>query len=198
MAKNFNLDDSPGHLLRRCQQYSFDLYSKEVGGGALTPRQFTVLSTVEQNEGLSQTDLVHKTGIDRSTLADMISRLLKRGLLARKRTETDQRANSVRITAAGRKALTKAMPSVKKSETALMAALPASKRAEFLRSLKLIAEAGAAAEAAATATPKRAAKPKATRRAPARKKAPVRKAPARKAPARKTTARKKTSRAKKR
>ncbi len=193
MAKKFNLDDSPGHLLRRCQQYSFDLYSKEVGGGALTPRQFTVLSTVEQNEGLSQTDLVHKTGIDRSTLADMISRLLKRGLLARKRTEADQRANSVRITAAGRKALNAAMPSVRKAETALMAALPASKRADFLKNLKLIAEAGAAAEEAAAAAPKRA-----TRTTKAKAKPRAKTTAKKRAPARKTAARKKTTRAKRR
>ena len=191
MAKKFNLDDSPGHLLRRCQQYSFDLFSKEVGNSSLTPRQFTVLSTVEQNEGLSQTDLVHKTGIDRSTLADMISRLLKRGLLARKRTESDARANSVRITAAGRKALNGAMASVKKAETALMAALPASKRADFLKNLRLIADAGAAAEAAAAAAPK-----KRTTRTAA--KAKPRAAAKKRAPARKAPARKKTTRAKKR
>ena len=192
MAKKFNLDDSPGHLLRRCQQYSFDLFSKEVGNSSLTPRQFTVLSTVEQNEGLSQTDLVHKTGIDRSTLADMISRLLKRGLLARKRTEADARANSVRITAAGRKALNGAMASVKKAETALMAALPASKRADFLKNLRLIADAGAEAEAAAAAAPK---KRTTTRTAT---KAKPKAAAKKRAPARKTTARKKTTRAKKR
>ena len=191
MAKKFNLDDSPGHLLRRCQQYSFDLFSKEVGNSSLTPRQFTVLSTVEQNEGLSQTDLVHKTGIDRSTLADMISRLLKRGLLARKRTEADARANSVRITAAGRKALNGAMASVKKAETALLAALPASKRADFLKNLRLIADAGAEAEAAAAAAPKK----RTTRAAP---KAKPKAAAKKRAPARKTTARKKTTRAKKR
>ena len=191
MAKKFNLDDSPGHLLRRCQQYSFDLFSKEVGNSSLTPRQFTVLSTVEQNEGLSQTDLVHKTGIDRSTLADMISRLLKRGLLARKRTESDARANSVRITAAGRKALNGAMASVKKAETALMAALPASKRADFLKNLRLIADAGAAAEAAAAAAPK-----KRTTRTAA--KAKPRAAAKKRAPARQAPARKKTTRAKKR
>ncbi|MEM9123750.1 MAG: helix-turn-helix domain-containing protein, partial [Pseudomonadota bacterium] len=95
----FDLSDSPGHLLRRAQQYSYDLFSKEIGDSNLTPRQFAVLLTVEQNEGLSQTDLVRKTGIDRSTLADMISRLIKRNLLVRKRTEEDARANSVRITA---------------------------------------------------------------------------------------------------
>ena len=73
----FDLSDSPGHLLRRAQQYSFDLFSKEIGNSRLTPRQFAVLLTVQQNEGLSQTDLVKRTGIDRSTLADMISRLIR-------------------------------------------------------------------------------------------------------------------------
>src|SRR5215470_10270237 len=85
-ADGFNLAQSPGHLLRRAQQYAFDIYAREVGVDGLTPRQFAVLVTVDQNEGLSQTDLVRLTGIDRSTLADMISRLLKRDLLARKRT----------------------------------------------------------------------------------------------------------------
>src|SRR3974377_386167 len=111
-ADGFALAQSPAHLLRRAQQYAFDLYAKEVGSEELTPRQFTVLSAVDQNEGLSQTDLVRLTGIDRSTLADMISRLLKRELLARKRTEDDQRANSVRITPAGRRLLVKVMPQV--------------------------------------------------------------------------------------
>jgi DNA-binding MarR family transcriptional regulator len=184
-SKGMKLDDSPGHLLRRCQQFSFDLFSEEVGASGLTPRQFTVLLTVDQNEGLSQTDLVQLTGIDRSTLADMISRLLKRGLLARKRTENDARANSVKITASGRKAMNGAMNGVKRAETRILAPLPAGKRKDFMRNLTLIAEAGAEAEAAAQS-------PKA--KAPARRaaKAPARRKPAakRKAPAKKKRAKK--------
>ncbi len=53
----------------------------------LTARQFAVLLTVEEDEGLSQTDLVNMTGIDRSTLADMIGRMLKKDLLRRRRTD---------------------------------------------------------------------------------------------------------------
>lgn len=140
----FALAQSPGHLLRRAQQYAFDVYTQEVGADGLTPRQFAVLLTVEQNEGLSQTDLVRLTGIDRSTLADMISRLLKRDLLARKRTESDQRANAVRITPAGRKALRAAMPSVARAEGRILDPLPAGKRGDFLKALTVIAEAAQA------------------------------------------------------
>lgn len=142
-GNGFALAQAPGHLLRRAQQYAFDIYSQEVGADGLTPRQFVVLLTVEQNEGLSQTDLVHLTGIDRSTLADMIGRLLKRDLLARKRTESDQRANAVRITPSGRKALRGALPAVERAESRILDPLPASKRAEFLRSLTILADAAA-------------------------------------------------------
>jgi len=140
-ADGYSLAQSPSHLLRRAQQYAFDIYSQETGGEELTPRQFAVLVTVEQNEGLSQTDLVRLTGIDRSTLADMIARLLKRDLLARKRTESDQRANAVKITAAGRRALRSVQSAVGRAETRILEVLPASKRGDFVKALTAFAAA---------------------------------------------------------
>ena len=92
----FDLSQSPSHLLRRCVQYANDLFSRESGAGDLTKQQFTVLSAVESNEGVSQTELVAVTGIDRSTLAEMIRRMIDKGLLDRERTEADARANAVR------------------------------------------------------------------------------------------------------
>jgi len=148
MAKAFDLQTSPGHLLRRAQQFANDLYTQEVGPDGLTPRQFAVLHAVELHEGISQTQLVRETGIDRSTLADMISRMLRKDLLARKRTEDDARANSVRITPAGRKALRAAMPAVTKSEQKILEILPSRVRGEFTKGLSLIAQAALASELA--------------------------------------------------
>ena len=48
--------------------------------GDLTPRQFAVLITVAGDEGVSQTGIVDATGIDRSTVAEMVQRLAKKGL----------------------------------------------------------------------------------------------------------------------
>jgi DNA-binding MarR family transcriptional regulator len=186
----FDLSDSPGHLLRRAQQYSFDLFAKEIGDSRLTPRQFTVLLTVQQNEGLSQTDLVRLTGIDRSTLADMISRLIKRGLLTRTRTKEDARANSVKISAAGKRELSSHLAKVKKAEKAILGPVPASQRAGFLAALKAIAAAADDLEAAQATPParkkvakkaakkkvaKKAAKRKTTKKKVAKKKAPAKK-----------------------
>jgi len=82
----YSLKSSSGHLLRRAQQYSNDLYSKGVGSSGPTPRQYEVLHVVSQKAGLSQTDLVNATGIDRSTLADMRSKKASCRANARKRT----------------------------------------------------------------------------------------------------------------
>ena len=137
--KHYDLKSSPVHLLRRCSQFAADLFDLQNQASDLTPRQLTVLIAVEANDGASQTALVTATGIDRSTLADMVARMIQRDLLARRRTEADARANSVRLTAKGARALKTAMGALKKTEQRLLAGIPASKRSEFVKHLAAIA-----------------------------------------------------------
>ena len=137
--KHYDLKSSPVHLLRRCNQYCADLFDAETAGTDLTARQLTVLIAVEAHDGASQTELVVQTGIDRSTLADIVARMLHRELLVRKRTETDARANAIRLAPKGARALKSAMASLRKTEQALLRPVPPAKRAEFLRHLAAIA-----------------------------------------------------------
>lgn len=146
-ANGFDLSQSPSHLLRRCVQYANDLFSQEPGASDLTKQQFTVLVAVEQNEGVSQTDLVTVTGIDRSTLAEMIRRMIEKNLLVRERTETDQRANAVRLGPAGRKALRSARSASEKVERMLMSPLPSADRARFAKMLSAIVAAAESGDA---------------------------------------------------
>ncbi|MEM9170178.1 MAG: MarR family transcriptional regulator [Pseudomonadota bacterium] len=186
----YNLKKSPGHLLRRAQQYAHDLYSKEVGSSGPTPRQFEVLHTVANNEGLSQTDLVRATGIDRSTLADMIARMINKGLLSRQRTKEDARANAVSITAAGKRMLQGALTKVDKAETAALAVLPKTQQGAFMKALTAYADAlDKMDDAPAPARKTRATKKKAAKKAPAKK--------ARKAPAKKKAVKKKATKRRK-
>lgn len=134
----FDLSQSPSHLLRRCVQYANDLFSREPGASDLTKQQFTVLAAVEQNEGISQTDLVGITGIDRSTLAEMIRRMIEKGLLDRERTESDQRANAVRMAAGGKRALRTARTASERVERTLLAGLSAADRQRFLKMLSAV------------------------------------------------------------
>src|SRR5215510_8853476 len=92
------LTRSPIHLLHRASQAVEDAFASEVDIEGLTPRQLAVLTTIAQHEGLSQTGIVDRTGIDRSTLADIVRRLQKKGLLQRRRTKEDARAYAVKLT----------------------------------------------------------------------------------------------------
>ena len=77
------LDQSISHLLHRANQAATERFAKAIGDSDLTPRQVAVLGIVAANEGVSQTGIVAASGIDRSTMADIVRRLVKRRLLAR-------------------------------------------------------------------------------------------------------------------
>jgi DNA-binding MarR family transcriptional regulator len=171
------LDGSPSHLLHRVLQVALDVYAEETGPGALTQRQFAVLAAVADNEGLTQTDLVHATGIDRSTLADLVARMLGKGLLERERSATDGRANTVRLAAAGRDALTAARPRVEAADKRILSLLPGGKRGALMKVLGDLARAG---EAAKDATSDKAARKAEKARKKAEKKAKPKKAKAEK------------------
>jgi DNA-binding MarR family transcriptional regulator len=138
---SFELAETPSHLMRRCHQFFGDLYALEAGTRDLTKQQLTVLAALEHHDGVSQTALVEMTGIDRSTLAEMVRRMLERGLLSRERTEEDARANAVAITQAGRKSLRSARTAAERAEKALLEPLPATERQRFLKYLATIAAA---------------------------------------------------------
>jgi DNA-binding MarR family transcriptional regulator len=131
---------TPGHLLRRAQQRAVDLFVQAVGENGLRPPQFAVLTTVYQNPGLNQTHLVDKTGIDRSTIADMIDRMVARGYIARKRDAADQRVNTVWITDAGIAALEACVDAAMAVQEEILAPVPPEKRAALMEALALLAE----------------------------------------------------------
>ena len=135
---------SPSHLMHRALQLALDVYAEEVGPGGLTQRQFAVLEAVSAKSGLTQTDLVKATGIDRSTLADLVARMTTKGLLDRARSTLDARAKAVTLSTAGSEALEAARPLVEAADKRIMALLPKGKRDGFI---EVLAELGAVADA---------------------------------------------------
>lgn len=133
------LDKSPSHLLHRALQRALDIYAETAGPTAVTQRQFAVLAAVAAREGLTQADLVRSTGIDRSTLAELVARMLGKGLLARERSGVDGRANTVTLTDKGRTALAEAEPRAHAADQAILKLVPSGKRGSFLASLRSLA-----------------------------------------------------------
>ncbi len=131
---------TPGHLLRRAQQRAVDLFVQAVGENGLRPPQFAVLLTVYRHPGLNQTHLVDRTGIDRSTIAEMIDRMVARGYIERKRDAADQRVNTLWATGAGIAALEASVDAVLAAQERILAPVPPEKRAALMEALALLAE----------------------------------------------------------
>ncbi|MAI89775.1 MAG: hypothetical protein CBB65_04990 [Hyphomonadaceae bacterium TMED5] len=134
----FSLDRSASHLLHRAQQFAAEQF-EGMGEADITLRQFAVLAAVREQEGCSQSDLVKTTGIDRSTLADMVQRMEKRGLVERRQALMDARAKSVHLTDDGHSALASSLPVVQKADEAILSMLPRNRRRAFVGILGLLA-----------------------------------------------------------
>jgi DNA-binding MarR family transcriptional regulator len=129
------LEASALHLLHRAGQRAEELFTNETGKVDLTPRQYAVLTCVSHNPDISQTGLVEQTGVDRSTLADIVRRLVKKGLLQRKRTRRDARMYAVRLTAKGQAALGAARPVASRVDQRILSALKTDQRGDFIEAL---------------------------------------------------------------
>ena len=129
---------SPIHLLHRASQAVEVVFATGMQANDLAPHQLAVLVAVAEHEGLSQTDLVERTGIDRSTLADVVKRLKGKGLLQRRRTKEDARAYAVKLTEAGQRVLRTAEPLAKRVDERILDALPAKQRHQFMGALAAI------------------------------------------------------------
>ena len=124
------------HLLHRAGQRADELFLQTARG--LSPRQFEVLKAVARADGLNQTAIMVTTGIDRSSVSSLVARMVRTGLLQRRRTRRDSRTYAVRLTSKGRQALEAALPRARAADEALLALLSPGQKASLLQALERI------------------------------------------------------------
>lgn len=138
--RSFRLSDTPGHLLRRWNQRSHEIFTELIGRDGPTRQQFALLITVYQRSGVTQSQLAAETGIDRVTLGEVLSRLVEKKWIERRRSQSDSRAYDVSLTAKGLRLLRQVTPLVVESQAKLLEPLPPTQRQEFLRCLQMLIE----------------------------------------------------------
>jgi DNA-binding MarR family transcriptional regulator len=134
----FTLAGSVTHLLHRAQQAAVNQSAQGLADKGLTIRQFAVLAALNDQDGQSQSSLVDVTGIDRSTLADMVSRMEKSGLVQRVKSNEDARAKAVSLTDAGQASFDNAVSVVIEADAILTEDLRKSRRESLMTSLSSI------------------------------------------------------------
>lgn len=128
-----DLGELTGYLIRRSQQAHVSAWQRFVST-EITSVQFGVLNVLHARPGSSQRQLCDDLDLDRSTIADIVERLQRRGLLHRVRDEADKRRNVLDLTEKGRAEFDSLVPGVRRVDLELTSALTASER-EVLRSL---------------------------------------------------------------
>jgi DNA-binding MarR family transcriptional regulator len=119
-----------GFLLRRAQQRHVAEWFSQIGSET-TNVQFGILSVLERLPGASQKEICQELDIDRSTIADVCSRLEKNLLVTRFAAEQDRRRNVLHLTHAGELELNRMRPLVKKVQLRLTKKLTAAEHAQL-------------------------------------------------------------------
>jgi len=137
LALTYNL----GHCLHRASQQADDAFSAAAADLDLTARQLTVLEIIEQVDRPSQMDICSHSGIDRSTIADMVLRLIKKGFIERRRSRSDARRYALQLTEPGHQVLQSARPIARDVEARIASGLPSKDIGQLVGDLKALAAA---------------------------------------------------------
>jgi DNA-binding MarR family transcriptional regulator len=107
-----------GFLLRRAQQKHVATWQSVISGDT-TSVQYGVLAVLDRRPALAQKEICDELDLDRSTVADICSRMEKNGLLSRIQDRQDRRRNVLDLTPAGRAELARLKPLVEEVQVRL-------------------------------------------------------------------------------
>lgn len=128
---------APGHLLRLAQQTHTEAWARLVQ--TVTGPQYAVLVVVDGWRNVDQKRVGHLASLDRSTLADIVTRLAARGWLERNVDAADQRRRLISLTEYGTAQLPQLTEAARKVQSTLLAPLAADERAHFVDLLARVA-----------------------------------------------------------
>lgn len=121
----------PGHLLRRAVQVLNLLWDEEVSHTITSP-QFAALNALYAEPNLDQRTLGRRISLDRSTMAEVVSRLSTRGLIRSQRDTRDGRRKTITLTPKGLHAVQHLIPRTHAMTRRLVGPLDQEQRDELL------------------------------------------------------------------
>ncbi|MGH2341618.1 MarR family winged helix-turn-helix transcriptional regulator [Segnochrobactraceae bacterium EtOH-i3] len=138
-----------GYVLRRAQLAVFQDFLKSCALFDIRPTQFSVLTIVERNPGLKQSQVGDALGVKRANFVALLDGLERRGLVRREQSATDRRSYALYLTRDGEDLLARLNPVIADHEARLAEALgPGGREAllDLLARLSGFDEADAAGE----------------------------------------------------
>ena len=128
-----------GFNLSMAQEAAFQALSRRSLEIGESPGRFATLTLIARNPGISQTELSLASGRDKSSVTPVVEDLVRRGLVERKRMDSDRRTYRLNVTPAGKKILTTLTRCARRHERNLDHVIGARDRKRFVQILKKIA-----------------------------------------------------------
>ncbi|MEE1803398.1 MarR family winged helix-turn-helix transcriptional regulator [Streptomyces sp. NPDC101062] len=135
-----DLTTHPGHLARRLQQAHYLLWNTMVSEETTSP-QFAVLNALVAEPGLDQRTAGERVGLDRSTIAEVVTRLSRRGLVDKVRDPRDGRRFMLRPTEEGERTHRKLALRAARMNQVFLGPLSPAEQAVFFDLLRRVSEA---------------------------------------------------------
>ena len=132
------LESLLGYNARRAALVIIDLFLQRMAVYDLRPVEFSVVSLIVHNPGITSRQLCGALGLLPPNLVSRVGRLEKRGLIARRPHPSDGRANGLHPTHAGEKLMQEAEKTARNLENDATASLTAAERNSLVRLLKKV------------------------------------------------------------
>lgn len=132
------LESLLGYNARRAALVIIELFLKRMAVYELRPVEFSVVSLIVHNPGITSRQLCSALGLLPPNLVGMIGAFEKRGLIARRPHPTDGRANGLHPTPAGEDLMRESEKSALELENDATATLTSVERKTLIRLLKKV------------------------------------------------------------
>jgi DNA-binding MarR family transcriptional regulator len=130
---------SPLLLIHLVSREADKLFAQHTAERSPSSREYAVLEAVANADGLNQTAIMTATGLDRSSTADVVRRMVAKGLLRRRRTRRDIRQYAVRLTPTGEELCRIGQAAARAVEEDLFARLTRTQKDTFAATLRTLA-----------------------------------------------------------
>ncbi len=136
------LGDRLGYVLRRAQIAVFEDFIATCCAYDIRPGQYSILTVIERNPGLSQTQVAGALGIKKPNFVAMVDAFEARGLVRRVAPPNDRRSYALFLTSAGKALMRKLHKAAAQHELRIIERVGADMHRRMFSALAAIASMG--------------------------------------------------------
>jgi DNA-binding MarR family transcriptional regulator len=131
----------PGYLIRRLHQIHVAMFLEECAAFSLTPVQYAVMTVLLEQPERDQISIAAEAGIDRTNVADVLTRLEERGVVTRRVSDSDRRMKLTALTPAGERLARDMVAAMLRAQERFLSPLSSTQRDQLMALMTVLVDA---------------------------------------------------------